>query len=41
MKLALRFVSNHREKQAAARIPPLVIWICVMMSSVLGHSKRQ
>ena len=38
MMLALKFVSNHREKPAAARMPPLVILICAMMSSVLGHS---
>ena len=41
MMLALRFVSNHREKPVAARMPPLVMLICAMMASVLGHSKRQ
>jgi hypothetical protein len=41
MMLDLRFVSNHREKQLVARMPPLVMLICVMMASVLGHSNRQ
>ena len=41
MMLALRFVSNHREKPVVARMPPLVMLICVMMASVFGHSNRQ
>jgi len=41
MMLALRLVSNHREKPLVASMPPLVMLICVMMASVLGHSNRQ
>ncbi len=40
MMLALSFVSNHSEKPLLARMPPLVMLICVMMASVLNVSEK-